>query len=171
MSQYGVLIDAGMFRNFAETNATEVRDLLSIKLFVYIVLLGVLPSWLLWKTPVNYRAWHRELLSKALVSVASVAAIGGVALVNYQGLSSLFRNHHELHLMVVPSNYIGASVGYLREQVVSSQQPFVKIGEDARKDQAWQSHERKSLTVLVVGESAGPRTSASSATTATPRPS
>src|SRR3546814_3638424 len=36
MAQYGVLIDAGMFRNFAETNATEVRDLLSLKLFVYL---------------------------------------------------------------------------------------------------------------------------------------
>ncbi|WP_339521443.1 phosphoethanolamine transferase [Pseudomonas sp. EL_65y_Pfl2_R96] len=154
MSQYGVLIDAGMLRNFAETNATEVRDLLSLKLFVYIVLLGVLPSWLLWKIPVNYRRWHRELLSKVLVSVASAAVIGGVALVNYQGLSSLFRNHHELRLMVVPSNYIGASVGYLREQVVSAQQPFAKLGEDARKNPVWQTHGRKSLTVLVVGESA-----------------
>jgi lipid A ethanolaminephosphotransferase len=154
MSQYGVLIDAGMFRNFAETNATEVRDLLSVKLFVYIALLGVLPSWLLWKTPVNYRRWYRELLSKVLVSVASVAVIGGVALVNYQGLSSLFRNHHELRLMVVPSNYIGASLGYLREQVVSARQPFVKLGEDAEKNPVWQTHGRKSLTVLVVGESA-----------------
>ncbi|EJN19589.1 putative membrane-associated, metal-dependent hydrolase [Pseudomonas sp. GM79] len=154
MSQYGVLIDAGMFRNFAETNATEVRDLLSVKLFVYIVALGILPSWLLWKIPVNYRRWHRELLSKVLVSVASVAVIGGVALVNYQGLSSLFRNHHELRLMVVPSNYIGASLGYLREQVVSARQPFVKLGEDAEKNPVWQTHGRKSLTVLVVGESA-----------------
>ncbi|HJR29763.1 MAG TPA: phosphoethanolamine--lipid A transferase [Pseudomonas sp.] len=154
MGQYGVLIDTGMFRNFAETNATEVRDLLSLKLFVYIALLGVMPSWLLWKIPVDYRRWHRELLSKVLVSVASVAVIGGVALVNYQGLSSLFRNHHELRLMVVPSNYIGASAGYLREQVVSAQQPFVKLGEDARKNPAWQVHGRKSLTVLVVGESA-----------------
>lgn len=154
MSQYGVLIDAGMFRNFAETNATEVRDLLSVKLFVFIMFLGVLPSWLLWKTPVNYRRWHRELLSKVLVSVASVAVIGGVALVNYQGLSSLFRNHHELRLMVVPSNYIGASLGYLREQVVSARQPFVKLGEDAEKNPVWQTHGRKSLTVLVVGESA-----------------
>ena len=51
MSQYGVLIDAGMFRNFAETNATEVRDLLSLKLLAYILFLGVLPSWLLWKPP------------------------------------------------------------------------------------------------------------------------
>ncbi|WP_426206666.1 phosphoethanolamine transferase [Pseudomonas sp. TWP3-1] len=154
MSQYGVLIDAGMFRNFAETNMTEVRDLLSLKLIAYIVLLGVLPSWLLWQVPVNYRRWHHELFSKVIVSVASVAVIGGVALANYQGLSSLFRNHHELRLMLVPSNYIGASAGYLREQVVSARQPFVKIGEDARRDPAVQLHPRKSLTVLVVGESA-----------------
>ncbi|AXJ03798.1 phosphoethanolamine transferase [Pseudomonas fluorescens] len=154
MSQYGVMIDAGMFRNFAETNATEVRDLLSLKLLAYILFLGVLPSWLLWKVPVNYRRWHRELLSKVVVSLASVAVIGGVALANYQGLSSLFRNHHEIRLMLVPSNYIGASAGYLREQVVSAQQPFVTIGEDAQRNAAVQNHPRKSLTVLVVGESA-----------------
>ncbi|OLF55655.1 phosphoethanolamine transferase [Pseudomonas chlororaphis] len=154
MSQYGVLIDAGMFRNFAETNATEVRGLLSLKLLGYILLLGVLPSWLVWKTPVSYRRWHRELLSKLLVSLLSAAAIGGVALANYQGLASLFRNHHELRLMIVPSNYVGASIGYLREQVVSARQPFVKIGEDAQRNPTWQGHARKSLTVLVVGESA-----------------
>ncbi len=154
MSQYGVMIDAGMLRNFAETNATEVRDLLSLKLFAYILVLGILPSWLLWKLPVNYRRWHRELLSKVIVSVASVAVIGGVALANYQGLSSLFRNHHELRLMLVPSNYIGASAGYLREQLVSARQPFLKIGEDAQRDPALLHQPRKSLTVLVVGESA-----------------
>lgn len=154
MSQYGVMIDAGMFRNFAETNATEVRDLLSLKLFAYILLLGVLPSWLLWKVPVNYRRWHRELISKVIVGVASVAVIGGVALANYQGLSSLFRNHHEIRLMLVPSNYIGASAGYLREQVVSARQPFIKIGEDAERNPDVKLQPRKSMTVLVVGESA-----------------
>lgn len=154
MSQYGVMIDAGMLRNFAETNATEVRDLLSLKLFAYILLLGILPSWLLWKVPVNYRRWHRELISKVIVGVASVAVIGGVALANYQGLSSLFRNHHEIRLMLVPSNYIGASAGYLREQVVSARQPFIKIGEDAERNPDVKLQPRKSLTVLVVGESA-----------------
>jgi lipid A ethanolaminephosphotransferase len=154
MSQYGVLIDTGMLRNFAETNATEVRDLLSIKLFAYLLLLGVFPAWLLWVTPIGYRRWHRELLSKVLVTFASVAVIGGIALINYQGLSSLFRNHHELRLMVVPSNYIGASLGYLREQLASAHQPFIKLGEDAQRNTLWQTHGRKSLTVLVVGESA-----------------
>ncbi|WP_210643315.1 phosphoethanolamine--lipid A transferase [Pseudomonas sp. Tri1] len=154
MAQYGVLIDAGMLRNFAETNATEVRDLLSLKLFAYLGLLGVLPSWLLYKTPINYRRWPKELLSKLIFGVASAAVIGVVALANYQGLSSLFRNHHELHLMVVPSNYIGASIGYLREQVASAKQPFLPLGEDATRNPVWQTHARKSLTVLVVGESA-----------------
>ena len=154
MSQYGVMIDAGMLRNFAETNITEVRDLLSLKLLAYLVVLGVLPSLIVWKVPVNYRRWHRELISKALVSAVCAAAIGGIALLNYQGLSSLFRNHHELRLMVVPSNYLGASIGYLSEQVVSAQKPFVTLGADAKLDSAWSQHTRKSLTVLVVGESA-----------------
>ncbi|WP_426111147.1 phosphoethanolamine transferase [Pseudomonas sp. DSP3-2-2] len=154
MSEYGVMIDAGMFRNFAETNATEVQGLLSLKLGFYILFLGLLPSLVLLRIPVNYRRWHRELISKALVSIVCVAAIGGVALANYQGLSSLFRNHHELRLMVVPSNYIGASFGYLREQVISAQRPFVAIGEDAKRSPQWATRKRKSLTVLVVGESA-----------------
>lgn len=154
MNEYGVMIDAGMFRNFAETNVTEVQGLLSPKLGLYLGLLGLLPSLLLWKIPVNYRHWPRELLSKVLVSVVCVAVLGAVAMVNYQGLSSMFRNHHELRLMVVPSNYIGASMGYLSEQVASAQRPFVKIGEDASRSPRWASHQRKSLTVLVVGESA-----------------
>jgi lipid A ethanolaminephosphotransferase len=154
INEYGVMIDSGMFRNFAETNATEVQGLLSLKLVLYIVCLGLLPSLLLWQTPINFRHWPRELVSKVLVSVACAAVMGAVALLNYQGLSSLFRNHHELRLLVVPSNYMGASMGYLREQVVSAQQPFVAIGEDARRGEGWAAHSRKSLTVLVVGESA-----------------
>ncbi|WP_110948939.1 phosphoethanolamine transferase [Pseudomonas bohemica] len=154
MNQYGVLIDSGMFRNFAETNASEVQDLLSLKLFAYLLLLGVLPSLIVCKLPIHYRRWPREVLSKVLVSAVCASVIGGVALMNYQGLSSLFRNHHELRLMVVPSNYIAASAGYLSERVKSAQQPFVSIGQDAKLSSDWQQHKRKSLTVLVVGESA-----------------
>jgi lipid A ethanolaminephosphotransferase len=154
MNQYGVLIDAGMFRNFAETNATEVRDLLSLKWLGYVLLLGIVPCGLLYTVRIDYRRWHRELLSKALVSVACAAVIGAVALANYQGLSSLFRNHHELRLMIVPSNYIGAAIGYMTEQVDASREPFVEIGLDAKKSSSWKAHPHKSLTVLVVGESA-----------------
>ncbi|MEG1038548.1 MAG: phosphoethanolamine--lipid A transferase [Pseudomonas sp.] len=154
MNQYGVLIDVGMLRNTAETNPAEVRDLLSLKLGVYILLLGVVPSLLLYKTPIKFRVWYRELFGKLVASIACVALLGVVALLNYQGLASLFRNHHEIRLMLVPSNVVGASFGYVGEQLGTATKPFVKIGEDAQRDPAWQQHTRKSLTVLVVGESA-----------------
>ena len=154
MNRYGVVIDSSMLRNFAETNATEVLGLLSVKLLIYILVLGVLPSVLLWMTPVAYRPLRRDLTCKALVGVVCTVAIGGFAILNYQGLSSLFRNHHELRLMVVPSNYLSASVGYLREQVVTAHKPFRALGEDATLASDWARHQRKSLTVLVVGESA-----------------
>lgn len=154
MNQYGVLIDIGMLRNTVETNVTEVRDLLSLKLLVYIVLLGVVPTYILFKTPINFRSLPRELLRKLWVGLASLILLAAVAMLNYQGLASLFRNHHELRLMVVPSNYIGASVNYVREKVGGATQSFRKIGEDATLAPAWAGHKRKSLTVLVVGESA-----------------
>ncbi|MEN5240484.1 MULTISPECIES: phosphoethanolamine transferase [Pseudomonas] len=154
MNQYGVLIDTGMFRNVAETNVAEVRDLLSIKFALYILLLGVLPSLLVWKAKIAYRPWYREVLGKLVVTGACVAALGSVALVNYQGLASLFRNHHELRLMLTPSNIVGASIGYVSEQLGTASRPFQPYGTDAHRDAAWQHHERKSLTVLVVGESA-----------------
>lgn len=154
MNEYGIIFDAGMFRNVAETNPTEALALLSGKLFLYVGLLGVLPSWLLWKTPINYRRWPAEVLSKALISVGCAALLGGVALINYQGLASLFRNHHELRLMVVPSNLIGAGWGYLHEQVLAAETTFRTTASDAQRDPASTAHPRKSLTVLVVGESA-----------------
>ncbi|AOE84944.1 phosphoethanolamine transferase [Pseudomonas sp. TCU-HL1] len=154
MSQYGVLIDANMLRNVAETDVNEVRDLLSFKLVLFVLLLGVLPSWLLWKLPVRHQPLRRELLGKLLLAIGSVAVLGVVALANYQGLASLFRNHHELRLLVVPSNYLNASYGYMREQLAVANEPLRQIGTDARKAPAWQAHQRKSLTVLVIGESA-----------------
>jgi lipid A ethanolaminephosphotransferase len=154
MSQYGVMIDKGMLRNVVQTNPAEALDLFSVKLLVYLLLLGVLPSWLLWKTPVQYRRWHVELLSKLVVITGCSVILGGVALANYQGLASLFRNHKELRLLVIPSNIVNAGSGYLREQLASAKQPFSKIGEDAVRAVHTSNNERKSLTVLVVGESA-----------------
>ncbi|MDZ5604757.1 phosphoethanolamine--lipid A transferase [Pseudomonas sp. RP23018S] len=154
MNRYGIMIDAGMLRNTVQTNATEVRDLLSPKLFIYIALLGVLPSALLWRTPIHYRSVLPSLFSKTLVTASCAALITAAGLINYQGLSSMLRNHHELRLLVVPSNYIGASINYLREQWVTAQTPFTPVGEDAVRARTTSPQTRKSLTVLVVGESA-----------------
>ena len=61
MNQYGVLIDQDMVRNALQTDGAEVRDLLTVKMALTVLLLGVLPCWLLWKLPVEYRPGWRRL--------------------------------------------------------------------------------------------------------------
>lgn len=154
MNQYGVLIDVGMIRNVAQTDPSEVQGLLSVSLLGYLLALGVLPAYVLWKTPIRYPPWTQALAEKGVTVLLCAALMGSIGLLNYKGLSSLFRNHHELRLMVVPSNVIGASISYAREGLKTAQQPFMPIAQDARLDRSWARHTRKSLTVLVIGESA-----------------
>ena len=154
MNQYGVLVDSEMLRNVLETDPAEVRDLLSLKLALYVLGLGVLPIALLWRLPIAYRSLPRELLAKLVVLVCSVLLIGGIALANYQGLASLLRNHHELRLQVTPSNIVGGLLNLAKSEAAGANQPLRQTGTDARRAVTWQNHAHKSLTVLVVGESA-----------------
>ncbi|PWU26387.1 phosphoethanolamine transferase [Pseudomonas sp. RW407] len=154
MNQYGVLVDVEMLRNVMETDPAEVRDLLSLKLVLYILVLGVLPVVLLWRLPIAYRNWSRDLLSKACVGLASMLMIGVIALSNYQGLAPLLRNHHELRLQVTPSNAVGALFSLAKGKAASVNKPMQPLATDAELAVTWQAHPRRSLTVLVVGESA-----------------
>lgn len=154
MNQYGVLIDAEMLRNALQTNPTEVRDLLTVKMLSYLLLLGLLPSWLLWRVPLEYRGAGQALLVKLLVMLGCLAVIGGTTLAFYQDFASTLRNHRELRFVLVPDNYLQALSKYLREDLKSGPVVVSPLAEDAHKSPAWSSHRRKSLTVLVVGETA-----------------
>lgn len=153
MNQYGVMIDVGMVRNAVETDVAETRDLLTWKLVVYVGLLGILPAWLLWRVPVRWRGIRRELLAKLVVIGVSLVVLVSVVLVYYQTFASVVRNHRELRFLLTPVNYIQATSGYLRRQSVKTG-PVQPVGTDAQLGGAWQQHARKSLTVLVVGETA-----------------
>ncbi|MCG7371868.1 phosphoethanolamine--lipid A transferase [Pseudomonas luteola] len=154
MNQYGVLIDTEMLRNMLETDTAEVGDLLSFKLAAYLLLLGALPVWLLWRTPVQYRRWPRELLSKSIASGVTAVVMVGVAMLNYQSLSSLFRNHHEIHMQLTPSNSVGALISYVHDATAKPKGPLREIGTDAVRLAPVSAGAHKTLTVLVVGESA-----------------
>ncbi|GAA5783910.1 phosphoethanolamine transferase [Chitiniphilus shinanonensis] len=153
MNQYGVMIDAGMVRNAVETDPAEVRDLLTMKLFAYLLLLGVLPSWLLWRTPIRWRSTGREALVKLMVVAVSLLAILCIALSYYQTFASVARNHRDLRFLLTPTNYIQATNSYLKQRL-RSERTFTPIGTDAKLGAAWAKRPRKSLTVIVVGETA-----------------
>lgn len=155
MNEYGVVIDAEMIQNLFETDSAEAKDLITIKAATYIVLMGLLPAWLIWKLPIRYRPFWHEVRTKALVSAVLGAVILAVAFPFLQNFASVFREHRELRLTLTPSNYVGAVVRYVRK--ARQQVPIVAApyGDDAKRAPALVAvRPRKSVTVLVIGETA-----------------
>jgi len=106
MDNYAVMIDKGMIRNTLATNFHEAGELFSFKLLLTVFLLGVLPSWLIFKTKINYQPFLRGLLQKTIISVVCLSLIVGTLYSNYQELSFFGRNNRELRHLINPTNYI-----------------------------------------------------------------
>ncbi len=152
MSQFGIMINGGMLRNAAQTNLTETLDLLTLKMALYWLVLGGLPLYLLWKTPIQYRPLRREAMVKTSVIVGSIVLLLLVSLGFYKEFASVFRNNRELRFLITPMNFIQASSNYLKHSVNIKPIVVAAIGTDAKYTPLPQS--RPKLTIIVVGETA-----------------
>ncbi|SCK15765.1 phosphoethanolamine transferase [Vogesella sp. LIG4] len=153
MSQYGVLIDMNMVRNAMQTDGAEVRDLITVKMVLTVLLLGGLPSLWLWKAPLRFRPVLRELGCRLLALLVSSGVLLGVAMVGYQDFASLFRNNRELRFVITPTNYLQATSSYLQSRYEKAQ-PLQQVGLDARRGKGWPQGSKPRVLVLVVGETA-----------------
>jgi len=150
-NSYSVIIDDTMIQNVLETNASESLDLMNGKLFLYLCLLGILPSWLIYKVKIIPKSIRRNLLS-TLISVSIALLIIFIALFSFSKFyTSFFREHKPLRYYTNPT-YAFYSVGkYLGSRFSSHDMQLKAIGLDAKKDA--ESQGRK-LTIVVVGEAA-----------------
>lgn len=153
MNQYGVAIDDRMILNVFETDRSEVWQLVSLPMLLYFLALGVLPVVLLWKAPLRPQAWWPSLRTRAVALVASLLVIGLVAGSFYQSFASLLRNNRELRYYLVPNNFLNGTKHYFSDH---SEVPveLKPIGTDAHRALTVQQRPRKTLVVLVVGETA-----------------
>jgi len=157
INEYGVVIDANMVTNIVETNQAEAADLLTLKLVVYVLALGALPSLLLSFCTIAYRPFWQELRFKALAALLAVAVVSLTALPFTQNVASVFRQHRLLLDAFVPLNLVSAVAEYGRKRLRPAARAAVPVAQDARKTAAWAGRQRKSLTVIVVGETARAR--------------
>lgn len=155
MNSYGVSIDRVMVQNAFETNAGEMAGLLSLRLALYVLVLGVLPCVLIWKTPVTYRPFLRGLLTKILVVMGCLGVVAISVGAFYSTYAPLFRHEDRLTHFINPSNYIYAVGKYVGQQVAIKENATVTpIGEDAALNPVWRQRAKKSLLVFVMGETA-----------------
>lgn len=152
MATYGVVIDAVMIENVVETNVTEAADLISGKLILYLVVLGVVPSVIIFRVSVVYQNCWRAVLKKIIVILVSLCIAVALILSFSAGYASFFRNHKNVRLMANPLNLIYAGARYLAPD--NAPKEMTKIGMDARLGDLALKQAKPTLLLLVIGETA-----------------
>ncbi|MDO9475252.1 MAG: phosphoethanolamine--lipid A transferase [Pseudohongiella sp.] len=149
MNSYNVIIDSAMIQNSVMTDSREVFDLLSLRLLLYVALLGVLPAFLVYKLPLRCDTPLREITARfKLIAVLLVVIAGNLFLMADQ-YTSFIREHKDLRYYMNPLTLIYSSVKYVSSVAEASAGPRAVIGNDAYIDR--DSQVRK-LVVLIVGE-------------------
>jgi len=149
MDTFGTIIDTNMYTNAMQTDSAEVLDLLTPKLFLYLGCAALLSFWLLFKTPISFSSYGREVVQKAFVAVFSLALIAGLYMSISKSYSSFFRNHHELKMYLNPY-YPIASFAKFAYAKIQPKPEFMAIATDATRT----SSEKKKLVVFILGETA-----------------
>ena len=148
MQTYNVIIDTTMIENTVQTDMNEASDLMSWKLFAYIILIGLLPSYIIYKTPLVYRGFKKEFFSKLKLSTGSFVLIFVVMLPFSKHYTSFFREHKILRSYTNPTYGLYSLGSYVKEQVAVTDMPLIQTGLDAKIEK----REKRRVVVMVVGE-------------------
>jgi lipid A ethanolaminephosphotransferase len=153
IANYGIVIDKAMIQNVFETDTREALELLSWKMIFTVGLLGLLPSILIARANVGFPQGPRGLLKRAGIAGGSLLVAVLLLVLFFKSLAPVVREHRELRFLLTPTNTIQAVNGYLRTRWAT---PVViaPLGRDAMKGQAWAGQQRRTVTILVVGETA-----------------
>jgi lipid A ethanolaminephosphotransferase len=153
MMSYGIVIDSSMITNVIQTDTKEALDLMNWRMLISFFLLGLLPSWLLWKTPVKSLRWAQQTFSNILTGAASIIVIVAVLLAIFQDYASIMRNHTQLRYLVNPLNSFYAIGMVATKPFQRNNQTLLPIGRDA-KVAALKQSDKPPLLLLVLGETA-----------------
>ncbi|ASM38627.1 MAG: phosphoethanolamine--lipid A transferase [Campylobacter sputorum] len=157
MDNYGVIIDNTMLTNVLQTNTSETADLLSIKLFLYIIFLGIIPSIFIYKFKIIYPNFKTQFFSKLKILSIFLLIILATMLSFSKFYTSFFREHKPLRYTINPFYWLYSVGDFSTKSLKSTNIRFVKLGEDAKVVETSledKNDDKKELIILVIGEAA-----------------
>ncbi len=149
MNTYQVIIDNFMIQNSLQTDIKESLDLLSFKLLLYVIFLGLLPAYLVYRVELKPLSFKATLLSKAKVLLGSLLIIVILLLSFSKFYTSFFREHKPLRFYINPTYWIYAIGDYIALVNNTGEVEFKQLGLDAKIVPSNNPHK---LVILVVGE-------------------
>lgn len=155
MDQYATMIDKEMILNVFETDHREAVEFFNLSFAGRMLLFGIIPAYLVYRTPVIYPAgiW-RSLWQHSLVVALSAGTAVLIILSQYQDFSSFGRNHREVRHFINPQNYLFAIKSAVQQSIEVQNIIPESIGADATLKQPLATRDKPVLVILVVGETA-----------------
>ncbi len=143
INTYGVLIDKTMIGNIFNTNYAESSSFFSIKLVIYIILFGVLPSIYIIKVKIINETWKKFAITSSL----TLLFILGLVFANASNWLWIDKNAKIIGALPMPWSYVANTYLYYSSKQKSSEKEILLPDATIKDDQ-------KSIVVLVIGESA-----------------
>ncbi len=151
MDTYNTVLDTTMIGNIFQTNAQEASDLFNLKLLLYFVLLGLLPSLYIYKVKIEYKSLNKELLGSVKVLLIALVVISSQLFLFSKFYSSFLREHKDVRVYANPAMYIYSFTSYITSGLDSGDQILAALGMDANIPA---SDIQRELVIIVVGETA-----------------
>lgn len=143
INTYSVIIDESMIGNILNTNYEESSSFFSIKLIVYVLFLGIIPSIYISKAKIINVTLKRFFINISL----ALLFILGLVIANANNILWIDKNSKTLGGLAMPWSYmVNISLFYIHENKKNEKEillPNATIKDD-----------QKSVVVLVIGESA-----------------
>ncbi|MHB8791670.1 MAG: phosphoethanolamine transferase [Desulfobulbaceae bacterium] len=150
MENHGVYLDKAMLRNLIETDVKEASELLEWPIFPHLLLLGILPTLLLWSIKLRSASLRsavgRRVASLALAMVLTCGSLWFI----FPTMVPLMRAQEKMRYLIAPQNYLVSMGRVLSVQARTTLEARETIGIDAHQDPVAKT--RPTALVLVVGE-------------------
>lgn len=153
MSEYGLVIDRELIQSAAETDLREVADLLALRFFAWVIVLGVVPAVVVARVPVRFGTAREELARRAVAIGICLAIAAALVAVQFRQFVYVGREHTHLRQMINPLGPLQAAVRYAATRVRAPRE-LERVGLDAHRHDVTPPRSRYQLVILVVGETA-----------------
>ncbi len=147
--QFGVFIDADMIRNTFETNPGEVKDLITLRSVTWLCVLGILPAVLLSRVRITFKPFLKETAARLARCGILLLCLLVLTPFVYETYASFGRNNQQIRRLVIPLNYIYATVRYFQIEH-QNKRPFTRLDENAAH--VPYPDEGKTVFILILGE-------------------
>jgi len=149
MNTYDIIVDKLMIQNIMETNMHESMDLLSIQQVLYFLILGVLPSIVVYRIKIAPMHFKTALIEGGK-TIAGALILSVVLIFSFSKFyTSFFREHAPLRSYTNPANFLYAVGEYIGESFSHPMTGLKILGADAHI----KAHNGpRKLVILVVGE-------------------